>query len=276
MQNEAAGSSMDARRSAGPRRRAIAALLVTHACLASAGGPAPAARAGEASATDAEMLSPGLYRITGAAGGTLLRVGQQGVIVVDAGRAGTYDALMAPMRRLAKLADLPAKALVMTAAGPAQAGNVAQFRDAGFTVVVQKQAVAPLAAVLGTHGAAAPQSLVTYDADRDVRAGDVRAEVEHVGRGRTGSDSVVFFRDLRVVAVGELYTRGTPQPDCASGGSFAGWAAAISHVSWLDFDVAVASRGEPVGKRELMAFKAKLEALARSTPAASTDCPAPQ
>jgi len=96
-----------------------------------------------------------------------------------------------------------------------------------------------------------------------------------VGSGRTGADSIVVFRGLRVVAVGDLFTTDAPQPDCASGGSFAGWAAAIDHLLWSDFDIAVPSRGAAVGKSELRAFKATLEALARragSSPAGPADC----
>ena len=66
--------------------------------------------------------------------------------------------------------------------------------------------------------------LVAYDTDYMLRAGDIEVEIEHVGSGRTKADSVVLFRELRVVAVGDLFTAGTPQPDCAGGGSFAGWA----------------------------------------------------
>ncbi|HEY6133393.1 MAG TPA: hypothetical protein VIW70_05405, partial [Rubrivivax sp.] len=87
-----------------------------------------------------------------------------------------------------------------------------------------------------------------------------------------GADSVVLFRDLKVVAVGELFTHGTPEPDCASGGSFAGWAAAITHVLWFDFDVAVPSRGAPVGKRELAALKATLESRAARPGSSQSDC----
>jgi len=85
----------------------------------------------------------------------------------------------------------------------------------------------------------------------------------------------VLFRELRVVAVGDLFTAGTPEPDCAAGGSFAGWAAAIDHVMWSDFDVVVPSRGAPVGKRELATLKAKLQALAgraASSPSGQSDC----
>jgi hypothetical protein len=151
--------------------------------------------------------------------------------------------------------------LLLTAAGPEQAGNAEQFAAAGVPVIVQQRALARLVGDARAGTVAVPMPAVTYDNDYVLRDCDV--EIEFVGSGRTGADSVVLFRDLRVLAIGELFTAGTPQPDSASGGSFAGWAAAIDHLMWLDFDVAVPSHGTPVGKRELAAFKAKLEALAQ-------------
>jgi hypothetical protein len=211
-----------------------------------------------------ELVKPGVYRISGAGGGTVLRVDQRGLIVVDAQREGTYRALMDEVRRITKTDTIPVRALVVTAIGPEQTGNVAPFAAAGAPVIVQERALPRLVADLRASSASAPPgAFVSYHNDYLLRDGDLEAEVEHVGSGRTGADSVVFFRDLRLVAVGELFTHDVPQADRASGGSFAGWAAAIGHALWFDFDVAVPSRGAPVGRRELEAFKARLEALAQ-------------
>jgi hypothetical protein len=224
---------------------------------------APPARSREAAPMAAEMVKPGLWRINGIGGGTLVRLDPKGTIVVDSNRAGTYRPLMAAIQGIAKASDPAVRALVLTSTGPDQAGNVGQFIAAEVPVIVEKQAVARLDVDASGKHAAIAKPLVTYDADYLLRVGNAQAEIEHVGRGRTGADSVVYFRDLRAVGVGELFTHGTPEPDCASGGSFAGWAAAITHLLWFDFDVAVPSRGAPVGKPELVAFRAKLQALAQ-------------
>jgi hypothetical protein len=224
-------------------------------------------------ALSAELIRPGLYRINGGGGSTLLRAGSHGVIAVDSNRAGLYGPLMAQVRSIAR--GLPVGALVLTSTSPGQTGNVARFIDAGVPVIVQQQA--RIAAVARPRAGSPP--LVTYGTDYMLRVGNVEAEIEHVRRGRTGVDSVVNFRDLRVLAVGELYTAGTPQPDCASGGSFAGWAAAIAHLLWLDFDLAVPSHGVPVGKPELEAFKSTLETLAEregTSPSRGPGCRPPR
>lgn len=240
-------------------RQAAAAVLVALASglpalfLGAALPLAARAEATVAALAGSEQLLPGLYRIEGAHGATLLLQSAQGLIVVDPQRAGSDGALMAAARRISQAADPPVLAVFLTAAGPAPAG--APFAAAGVPVIVQQRAAARLPA-------AARGPLVTYESDYLLRAGTAEVEAEYVGSGRSGADSVVLFRDLRVLAVGDLFTTGTPEPERSSGGSYAGWAAAIGHLLWLDFDHAIASRGAPVGRAELAAFKARLEAMA--------------
>jgi len=258
-------------------RGALAAALLASVLAAKAADAPLPTTGGSTAALSAELMKPGLYRINGGGGGTLLRLGSNGLIVVDSNRAGQYGPLMAQIRGIAQ--GVPVGALVLTATGPGQIGNLAQFIDAGVPVVVQQRAQTRAAGAARPRGSTSTKAFVTYGTDYMLRVGNVEAEVEHVGSGRTAVDSVVYFRDLRVLAVGELFTSATPEPDCASGGSFAGWAAAIAHLLWLDFDIAIPSRGAPVGKRELEAFKATLEALAErggTSPSRPSGCQPPR
>jgi glyoxylase-like metal-dependent hydrolase (beta-lactamase superfamily II) len=222
-----------------------------------------------------ELVKPGLYRIGGAAGQAVVRVGANGVVVVDPMAPGSNGALLAEIGRIVKTSDAAVRAVILTSGERDRAAEVGELLVAGAPVIVQRQALAQLLGGSTPTGAATPgSSFVTYDHDYQLRLGEVEVEVEHVGRGRTGADSIVVFRGLRVVAVGELFTTEAPRPDCASGGTFAGWAAAIDHLLWSDFDVAVPRRGAPVGKVELTKFKATLEALARRAASAPADASA--
>lgn len=257
-------------------RGALAAALLASTLVAGAADAPPPAAGTGTTALRAELVKPGLYRINGGGGDTLLRLGSNGLIVIDSNRAGLYGPLMAEVQGIAK--GVPVGALVLTAAGPGQVGNVAQFIDAGIPVIVQQRALARVAGVARPNGSTSTKPFTTYGTDYMLRVGNVEAEVEHVGSGRTGVDSVVYFRDLRVLAVGELFTSATPEPDCASGGSFAGWAAAIAHLLWFDFDIAIPSRGATVGKPELEALRATLKALAErggTSPSGPSDCRPP-
>jgi hypothetical protein len=241
-----------------------------------AAGAVTSAPAGSADAAPmkVELVKPGLYRIGGAARQALVRVGAKAVVVVDPTGAGPHRALMAEIQRIAKTSDPSVRALILTAVGRDQARTVGAFIDAGVPVIVQQRALAQLVRHGTATGASSSGSFITYENDYQLRLGEVEVEVEHVGSGRTGADSIVVFRGLRVVAVGDLFTTDVPQPDCASGGSFAGWAAAIDHLLWSDFDIAVPSRGAAVGKRELMDFKATLETLARRAASSPSGGPA--
>lgn len=217
----------------------------------------------------AELVKPGLYRVGNGGGGTLVRVSSDGLVIVDPERAEPFRPPMAEVLRSLNGTEPKVRAVILTVVGLEQAGRIAPFIAGGTPVIVQAQAAERLAAVARARGAAAPGPFVRFDNDYMLLTGDVQVEVENVGRGRTGADSVVFFRDLRVLAVGGLYTAGALEPDCASGGSFAGWAAAIAHLMWFDFDLAVPSHGSPVGKTELAALRKTLEARAQRDAAGS-------
>ena len=266
----------------GRRHRNMHGHVLAAWCAAVLGAPATGAMAADAPraangaalrAPGSEIIRPGLHRIHGAGGTTLVLTGSRGPVVVDANLAGSYATLMAEIRRIAPAGEPSIGALVLTAAGPEQAGNLPQFVAAGVPVIVQRRALERLAPELRA-GATAPKPFIAYDTDYLLSLGDVQVEAEHVGRGRTGADTVVFFRDLRVLAVGGLYTHGVPEPDCSSGGSFAGWAAAIAHLMYFDFDIAVPNHGPTVGKPALLALKAKLEALGQRASASPASAPA--
>ena len=179
---------------------ALAVALLASAFTAGAADAPARATGGNATALSAELVKPGLYRINAGGGSTLLRLGSNGLIVVDSNRAGLYGPLMTEIQGIAK--GVPVGALVLTATGPSQIGNVSQFIDAGIPVVVQQRAQARIAGVARPSGTMSTKSLITYGDDYQLRVGNIDAAVEYVGSGRTGGDSVVHFPDLRAVAVG--------------------------------------------------------------------------
>ena len=53
----------------------------------------------------------------------------------------------------------------------------------------------------------------------------------HFGNAHTDGDTVVYFTNLKVVAVGDLFTPGTPEPDFSAGGSLVGWGPVLAQDS---------------------------------------------
>src|SRR5215471_18542410 len=78
----------------------------------------------------------------------------------------------------------------------------------------------------------------TYEQDFTVKLGGVEAQLLHFGNARTNGDTIVYFPNLKVVAVGELY-ESAPIPDYSAGGSLLGWGPVLSRILELDFDVVV-------------------------------------
>ena len=54
---------------------------------------------------------------------------------------------------------------------------------------------------------------MTYENDYALRLGGVEVQLKHFGNAHTGGDSVVYFPNLRVVVIGDLFTPDTPDPD---------------------------------------------------------------
>ena len=83
----------------------------------------------------------------------------------------------------------------------------------------------------------------------------------HFGNAHTDGDTVVYFPNLKVVAVGDLFTPDTPDPDFSGGGSLVDWGPVLDQILKLDFDVVVPSKGPMITRDDLVAFKTKVEIL---------------
>lgn len=224
-----------------------------------------------------ELLKTGLFLISGGGANSLLRLSAQGLILVDAKFDASYRALMAQVRRANRIADLPLRVLLLTSADASHSGGAARFLAAGVPIVLAAGArgavsAAPPASSPSSassassasstgRGGAAP-AVVAVDRQYDFELGGAKVRMLAFGPARGGGDGVVWFPDLKVVAVGELYTAGAPQPVAAEGGSIAAWSAALDQVLMLDFDLAVPGSGPPVRRAELEGLRARLAARA--------------
>jgi glyoxylase-like metal-dependent hydrolase (beta-lactamase superfamily II) len=174
---------------------------------------------------------------------------------------GNYDALRA---RAKKISDQPIRALILTGCDESRTGTNAKFAENGSHIVVQENAKQNLAAC-NLAGDKFTPAIVTYGSEYQIRLGGIEARLMHFGSAYSSSDTVVYFPNLKVVAVGDLFSA-KPAPDFAAGGSLVGWGAVLAQVLKLDFDVAIPSTGPVVTRAELEAFKTKIDTtVARAT-----------
>ena len=220
----------------------------------------PAKGAGDVT-LDAKLVKTGLYLISGGGGNSLLRLSGNGLIIVDGKLPGNYDALLA---RVEKISDQPVRALILTDQQERNTGTNAEFLEAGTIIFAQENLRQDLTAAKTSDGKVAPR-IKTYDRDHTLRLGGVEARLMHFGNAYTNADTVVYFPNLKVVAVGDLYTS-TPNPDFAAGGSLVGWGPVLAQVLKLDFDVVVPGKGPTLTRADLEAFKTKIDTIvARAT-----------
>jgi glyoxylase-like metal-dependent hydrolase (beta-lactamase superfamily II) len=207
----------------------------------------------------ADLVKTGLFLIAGGGGNTLLRFSASGLILVDGKLPGNYRALMSQVRRISKISDLPVRALILTDHHEEHAGNNREFSAAKVGIIAQQNVTRNLMASKSPPGKDALPA-VTYDHDYTVKLGGVEVRLMHFGSAHTNGDTVVYFPNLKVVAVGDLFAA-TPDPDFAAGGSLVNWGPVLAQILNLDFDVVVPSRGPTVTRADLEAFKGKIDTL---------------
>lgn len=210
-----------------------------------------------------QPVKPGLYIVTGAGANSLVRVTNDGVILVDGKLPGdqNYSGLIDQIKTVT---DKPVKFVIVTHHHADHTGNNAKFLEAGAQVVGH----ANLAKNLETYqspnfNAHAAMPSITYDKEYVVRLGGVTVEVKHFGRSHTSGDSVVYFPDLKAVALSDALTTGGQGPliDYAGGGSALEWKLVFQEILKLDFDSAIPGNGPVLTKADVQAYATKFNTV---------------
>jgi len=204
-----------------------------------------------------QMLKPGLYVVPGGGANSIVRVTNEGVILVDTKLPGeaNYNGLMEQIR---SVTPQPVKVVIVTHHHADHTGNNDRFISAGAQVIGHEQLAKNLDTYQFDPRPAKPSATYTT-AEHTVRLGGVEVRVLHLGRAHTGGDSVVYFPDVKVVATSDAVTTGTQGPlaDYAGGGSFAEWTPVLDAMLKLDFDTAVPGAGPVLTKADVQAFRTK-------------------
>jgi cyclase len=206
-------------------------------------------------------VKTGLYVISGGGGNTVLRLSGNGLILVNGKFASNFDELLLRVR---KIVDQPIRVVINTDHFEDHTGTNAKFLTDGIQVVAQQNAKRNMV-VDNTSGASLTPPSMVYDHDQMLHFGAVQVQLLHFGDARTNGDTVVYFPDLKAVAVGDLYSSNL-EPDYAAGGSLVGWAQTLGEVLKLDFDVAVPDSGETISRSDVESLKARIdEFVSRAT-----------
>ncbi len=241
------------------RRGACIALLIagSTACLAQGNqaqksNPTPK----PPPALTSNYVKTGLYFISGGGGNTVMRLSASGIILVDGNLSENFDELL---HRIKKIVDQPIRVVINTSHYREHTSTNAQFLAEKINVIAQENVKGNLTAYNAAgHTIALPS--VTYDREQALHFGPVEVRMLHFGNAHTSGDTVVYFADLRAVALGDLYSA-NPEPDLKAGGSLAGWSSFLGEVLKLDFDVAIPGNGPSVTRADVEACKARIDSL---------------
>jgi len=236
-------------------RRALAASFLGIGAGASIG---LADQTPSAKALTPTMVKTGLFMISGGGSNSVLRLSGNGFIFVDSKLPGYYEAISAVAEKVS-FSDQPIRILINTDYHSNHSGNNAKFLRAGAGILAHENTARRLglSASAGSRGGG---TIKTFDREFGIGVGGVEVKLFHFGKARTDGDAIVYFPDLKVIAVGDLFGD-FPDIDFSAGGSLVGWGPVLNETLKLDFDVVIPGAGSILTKADLAAFKAKIDAL---------------
>ena len=252
---------------------AVITAIVLAATLGVSGqGQAPAGGQAPPAPMAIKQVKPGLYMVTGFGGNSIVRVTDQGVILVDTKNLGDgpYNDLVAQIKTVT---NQPVRYVFVTHVHQDHSGNIGRFKAAGAEVITHEGLKKNLeTGGLDGKGYTAPAGKpdppsATYSVtSREVKLGNVVARASHFANAHTGGDSVVLFPDLRVIAFGDEFVAQPPNADLPNGGSVLTFPKALAEALKLDWDTAIPGHGnDPMTRADVQAYQKKWEAIARKS-----------
>ena len=175
-----------------------------------------------------------VHMIVGAGANIAVQVGPDGIMVVDAGAAGSSEKVIAAIKALAP--DKEIRWMVNTSFRTDHTGGNEAIAKAGRTVngniadIIAHENVAARMIKAGVPDQGRPFKTF-FEASRDLPFNGEAVFIYHPETGNTDGDSVVMFRKSDVIATGDVFrTDSYPMIDVANGGTTQGTIDALNHV----------------------------------------------
>jgi cyclase len=210
---------------------------------------------------EAVELKPDLYYVPGGGANAVVRVTPEGMILIDTKNPdpAIADALM---ERIREISPLPVRYVLNTHHHPDHVGNNQAFVDLGAEVVGLESLRELMTTDARTRDIEGPPT-TTFDRDYTLTFGGARVEAHFYGASHTGSDTMVYLPDRRFIMISDTIngTDPTPRVIFGNGGSAVQVPGLLERILALDWDMALAGRGEPLSRADVEAFKDKWDTL---------------
>jgi cyclase len=234
------------------------------------GGPGGGGRGGAQNTVQMiSMIKPNLYLVTGAGANVVLRVANEGLLVVNAKGLGqmNYDNLLTQIKTVS---DKPVKYVVIGDVHQDKSGNTALFVAAGAQVIGQENEKAGLATYTNPAGTPGPPN-VTYKTEYSIKMdGKEVAHLYHWGNASTNGDTITYLPAEKVVVMGDVIQANLLgiNADYPQGGSILDWHTTLEGTLKLDFDTVIGNGGMPQTRAEIEAELKRLNGISAAAIAA--------
>jgi cyclase len=211
------------------------------------------------------MIKPGLFMISGIGGSAsvLVRVTDDALVLANTGVLGDQN-FQQLMDMIKMISDKPIKYAVVGDVHQDKSGGTGSFVKAGVQVIGHVNEKEGLKTYTNAAGTPDPPN-VTFDKDYSIKLNNKEvAHVYYFGKASTNGDAFVYFPDLKVVTMGDVFQQGM-NCDYAQGGSLIEWPKTLDAVMKLDVDTIIPNRGNPATKADLQAARervAKIDTVA--------------
>ena len=249
-------------------RRTLFTIILTMTCIGlaaarpqepPAGGRGQRGGGGRGGGTPATtMIKPGLFMISGIGAGAtvVVRVTDDGLVVANTGPLGDQN-FQQLMDQIRMISDKPIKYAVVGDVHQDKSGGTGAFMKSGVQVIGQVNEKEGLKTYTNPAGTPDPPN-VTFDKEYPIQLGNKEvARVYYFGRASTNGDAFVYFPDLKVVTMGDVYQQGM-NCDYAQGGSMIEWPKTLDAIMKLDIDTVIPNRGNPATKADLQSARDRI------------------
>ncbi len=164
----------------------------------------------------------GVYMLQGAGGNIGLSVGDDGAFVIDDQFAPLSEKILAA---IAMVTDKPVEFVLNTHHHGDHTGGNEAFGKSGAHIVAHDNVHKRL---LESQNAAAALPVITFSQTATFYQNGHEIYISHPENAHTDGDAIVFFRDINVVHMGDVFFSGMyPYIDLSGGGDLTGYIAAL-------------------------------------------------